>query len=567
MRQLGLLALGFALISCDNNRNVNVSNSNAQGTVGGQVLDVSGEAPLKGAMVTINSAGGNFTAPTDENGFYSIGKVPVGSFFVTIAQQGYQSAYFPGTLAGSVGNFPVSNPISTQPTVELFKADTTMTVSIVDDRGNPLSGIAATARSQVRYFAYATTSSSSVPALTAFGTYSVTATTDAMGVATFKGLPNTFALDMLGAATTQVLVDVAPTTVMGSTTYQWAGGSFPFNPSRPGNNTFTIPLVGPSTALTVNQSSIDYLVGPAGPQTSFSTSVGSLLPVDKPISITFNQAVDQKTLRAQLLDEAGNSLGNLSPTFTAGNVVQLAPPMGGFSPGVRLNLLLHAQPLSLAGSQNVTPFDVAAPFFTPNSATFGVTAKLQTVKVKAPPYGSTGVIATLTFTEPVGLGKAAIAPWGGALPGIGLPCIAWYENSIDLDKSGGTATYQGEYPGAGVTLPVCPNTANPPQPSGGPIDVTKIYSGEVVANGVSPTPPITGFAKVWYVLLDPDFAAPATANGCASRDSTGAALAACTKPSSASTLHLLFSTQSGAGTFKRVNGQPVPDLHSIAFTQ
>src|SRR5690349_4518328 len=126
MRQLGLLAAAVALLACENKSSVNVSNSNATGTVGGVVLDVDGETPLMGAQVQLTTAGGMVPAVmTAADGSYSIPKVPVGNFFVTVSLSSYQSAYFPGALSGTVGNFPVSNPIATLPTVELFKNDGT----------------------------------------------------------------------------------------------------------------------------------------------------------------------------------------------------------------------------------------------------------------------------------------------------------------------------------------------------------------------------------------------------------------------------------------------------------
>src|SRR2546421_6215111 len=111
MRQLAILVAMTATFGCDNNRNVAVSNTNPLGTVGGQVIELDGETPLPGAMVTLQSAGGMFSATTDANGIYTVEKVPSGGFWLTIAAPGHESAYLPGQLNGSVGNFPVTNPI------------------------------------------------------------------------------------------------------------------------------------------------------------------------------------------------------------------------------------------------------------------------------------------------------------------------------------------------------------------------------------------------------------------------------------------------------------------------
>src|SRR5205823_2803229 len=138
-------------------------------------------------------------AMTDATGIYTIPKVPAGGFFLTVSLTGYQSAYVPGTLTGAVGNFPVSNPQSTMPTVELFKNDGTFTVALVDDRGAPVPGVAVTARPQVKFFAYDYPygGGSAYPTLIPFGQYTVSATSDAMGLATLTGLPNHVAFNML----------------------------------------------------------------------------------------------------------------------------------------------------------------------------------------------------------------------------------------------------------------------------------------------------------------------------------------------------------------------------------
>src|SRR5436309_532436 len=98
--RIAILVAMAAVFGCDNNRNVAVSNTNPLGTVGGTVIELDGETPLMGAMVTLQSAGGTFSATTDANGVYTIEKVPAGGFWLTLAAAGHQSAYFPGTLAG-----------------------------------------------------------------------------------------------------------------------------------------------------------------------------------------------------------------------------------------------------------------------------------------------------------------------------------------------------------------------------------------------------------------------------------------------------------------------------------
>jgi hypothetical protein len=534
MGKLGWLLGVVAIFGCDNNRNVAVSNENPLGTVGGTVLDVNGELPLANAVVSLQTAGTVMMAMTDATGVYTLAKVPAGSFFLNISVTGYESAYVPGTLTGAVGNFPVSNPQTTMPTVELFKTDNAFTIALVDDRGAPVPGVTVTARPQIKFFAYDYPygGGAAFPTLVPFGQYTVSATSDAMGIATFTGLPNAVALNM--ANSTQMFIDVPPITIMGSTTYQYLGESLQVNPTHVSppagsNNTFTIQLVGPNAALTVLYSSIDYLIGRVGNAVpNFNNPVGSVLPTDKPISITFNQAVDQKTLRAQLLDESGVAQGNLTAAFVAGNIVQLTPATA-FGAGKRYNLVLHASPLSLAGTANGTPLSITAPFFTAGPATVAVTATLTTLPVTGIASPAVGKIVMLSFSEAVGIGRGAAAV---------LPCVGWYEG-IDLDNTG-TVSYQGEW---ATSLQACPAPIAPIA-----FDVTRINSFEPSPSAQIPT---TGFATRWWAQVDDT----TVTGGC-----KGGIAVACTRPTTATMMHLIFSHLDSTQTFTRANGQPVGDL-------
>ncbi|HXU73955.1 MAG TPA: carboxypeptidase-like regulatory domain-containing protein [Polyangia bacterium] len=536
MRKLAFVLGLVGAIGCGDNQKVAVSNTNPLGTVGGVVLDLEGEAPIMGATVTLQTAGTMMMAMTDMNGVYTFAKVPAGELFVNIAAPGYESAYVPGQLSGAVGNFPVSNPQTTMPTVELFKTSGTFAVALVDDRGAPVAGVTVTARPQVKYYAYdyPYNGTSGFPSLLPFGTYAVTATSDATGVATFSGLPSDYALNLIDA--TEMFVDVPPIVIMGTSTYQFAGASFAINPTHVTDmaggpaSTYTIRLVGANAALQPVSASIDYLVGKTGTvAASFGNAVASLLKTTDPISITFNQAVDQSSLRAQLLDENGVSLGNMMATFPAGNIVQLAAPPA-YMAGRRYNLVLHAAPLSQAGSMG-TPLNVTAPFFTAGPDTLAVTATLSTLPVAGTTIPGAGKIVLLTFSEAVGLGK-------GASPALG--CTAWYDG-IDLDNSG-AVSYQGEY--SPTALPKCPDPT-------GPIvfDMTRLQPYEPNPQpGVIPT---TGFTNKWYTVVDDTV----PADGCKTGQTT------CTKPASATMMHLLFSHLDSTQTVTRANGQAIGDMN------
>jgi hypothetical protein len=516
-------------VGCDDNRNVAVSNTNPLGTVGGRVLDVNGETALVGAAVTLEEAGTTvMMTMTDATGAYSFAKVPAGSFFLTIAAGGYEGAYVPGVLSGAVGNFPVSNPQTTMPTVEMFKTDGAFTVALVDDRGAPVGSVALTARPQVKFFAYdyPYTGGTPIPVLIPFGQYAVTATSDANGQATFMGLPNAAAFNLV-TNTNQMIIDVPPVVVMGSTTYQYLGESVGIDPTRVslpfGQNVFTIQLAGTTTPLGVLSSTVSSLVN------GTVTPTGAVVPVGQPISVTFNQAVDPKSLRAQLLDENGVSLGNMTATFAAGNIVSLAPA-SPFTAAKRYNLVLAASPANRATGS----FSATAPFFTAGPAALTVTAAI--VAAPMSPMPTVGRVVQLTFSEAVGLGRGTGA--------VALTCVAWYEG-IDLDNSGGTVSYQGEY---GTPLQTCPNAVNPPV---GGLDVTRIVSMEPTTGM-----PMTGFANKWWVQLDDVTVTPSTTmTGC-----KNTVAAACTKPASGTMVHLIFSHLPATQTVTRADGTVVGDL-------
>jgi hypothetical protein len=285
-----MLVAVAAIFGCDNNRSVAVSNQNPLGTVGGQVLELDGDMPLGSATVTLQSAGGMFTAMTDANGIYTIEKVPAGGFWLTISATGHQSAYLAGQLDGSVGNFPVANPIATVATVALFKNDYAFAVRLVDQNGAAVAGVPCIARVQARFFSYGYGNNTS-NTLVQSGTYAIKATSDMNGLVTFTGMASLQALAMIqvGYQGAQVFVDIPPVKVMGTEEYAFAGATYPHNPSRlsmynPNTGSTdplldaTIVLAGPNTELRVVNSSIDFLRDKSG-----APVVG---PIPRPASAT-----------------------------------------------------------------------------------------------------------------------------------------------------------------------------------------------------------------------------------------------------------------------------------------
>src|ERR1700742_2085049 len=120
---------------------VSADNAHPAGTVAGVILDATSEAPLMGAAVTIVAGDKTLTAMTDMNGQFAAGKVPAGTFIMSVAQMGYVTAQITDTLAGSAGNFPVANPQHTVGPIGLFPATGSFTVNVVDETGAPVPSL------------------------------------------------------------------------------------------------------------------------------------------------------------------------------------------------------------------------------------------------------------------------------------------------------------------------------------------------------------------------------------------------------------------------------------------
>ncbi|MGZ3444001.1 MAG: carboxypeptidase regulatory-like domain-containing protein, partial [Polyangia bacterium] len=147
-----IVAAVIAVGGCS--QGVSVDNGNPSGTVAGIVVDATSEAPLMGATVTVLAGDQTKMATTDENGAFAVGKVPAGTFIMTVSQMGFVTAQLTDVLAGSVGNFPVLNPQRTIGPVGLFPATGTFTVHVVDESGLPVPALKLSARTGVRQVVY-----------------------------------------------------------------------------------------------------------------------------------------------------------------------------------------------------------------------------------------------------------------------------------------------------------------------------------------------------------------------------------------------------------------------------
>ena len=105
LRRIAFVALlATGLFGC----NPQIPPAQNYATVLGQVVDAATQAPIAGAVVTINSAQ---SATTDANGNYKIVNVPTGPWSYSVQAPNYRPAVYdsPPTLApGEKRNFPIS---------------------------------------------------------------------------------------------------------------------------------------------------------------------------------------------------------------------------------------------------------------------------------------------------------------------------------------------------------------------------------------------------------------------------------------------------------------------------
>ena len=494
---------------------VSVGNENPTGTVGGILLDATNEGPLAGATVTLVTGAANLTSTTDPNGLFQFTKVPAGSFIVKFEAMGFVPVTLNRSLEGSAGNFPVNNPSLTIGPIELFPSDGTFTVRLVNDAGTPVMGVAAQLTTQVRFL------DASSGAANPNGTVTVSGTSDANGLVAFTGFPNITKLlsPLARYGYSTFYVTVAPTKVMGQELYDFFGVLRSYDFTNVGQDLATIVLAGPRTALEVLQSNVSaFLFG--------SSAAHTPVPAAGPITITFNQAVDPTSLRANFFTDDGKPSPIQVMATTNLNVVTLTPSPTPFTAGARMNLNIHA----ISRTQTAKAFDRAnVPVFVQQAAPLAVTAK----------YDATLNNITLSFNDAVG-------PGNGTYLGTGFDCVSFFEN-VDF----GPNVYQGEYV-ADPTKLSCPSY-NPPTsftpPLAGPAtNVTNLHS--TIGDQLT----ITGFSTVWTVDLG------SATGGCIP---PGGSPYPCVYPdnngSPKKRVHLVFSKQGITNSFHRANGDAIND--------
>ena len=532
------------LIAGGCSQGVSVDNGNPSGTVAGVVVDATSEAPLMGATVTVIAGDKTETATTDMNGQFAVGKVPSGTFIMTVAQMGFVTAQMTDVLPGSVGNFPVSDPQRTIGPIGLFPATGTFSVRVVDETGAAVAGLKLTARTGVRQVVFEN------GAARGQGAYEVSATTGMDGSAMFGGLP-VFA-GLVGAVDTTFTVSVPPTKVMGTEIYDFLGASIPFDLNNLSSSAQVIHLAGPNTPLQILDSNIEYLRGRVQTSpTAFVAPVGSLIPINGPITIAFNQAIDPSSLRAQFLDADGKLMTTTAMAAVSLNQVSITPS-APLPAGKRFNLILHAIAATTAGTNaGSAQLDVTAPFFSEPPSGAPITVVASSVSTANPPSGTGFITVTFELSEPIGL--------GGGLNNT-LDCVAFYEiggagaPGFNVDAN---TVFQGDWKTTSNSSPPANLVCRQPVGAVGQpeINVTTLTPLESTNTMTNPTI-LTGFTSRFSINIG---YAPTNMNAGACKVVTLNMPGTCTPPGAGTKVHLIFSRQDSTTTVKRVNGVTVPD--------
>ncbi len=541
-----LIAALVAVAGCS--QGVSVDNGNPTGTVAGIVVDASSEAALAGATVSIVAGDKTLSATTDMNGQFAVGKVPAGTFIMTVAQMGFVSAQITDMLGGAVGNFPVSNPQRTVGPIGLFPSSGTFTVHVVDETGAPVPGLKLSARTGVREVVY--NNGQPIGA----GAFEVSAMTAMDGGATFMGLP--VYAGLVGIVDDTLTVTVPPTKVMGTEVYDFIGGSFPFHLSHlPSTSAQVIYLAGPQSPLAILDSNIEYLRGRQGSGSpAFTAPVGSVIPINGPINIAFNQAIDPNTLRAQFLDGDGKLMATTAMASVSLNLVAITPSVP-LPAGKRFNLVLHAvaaQSAGTVGTGTAAQLDTTAPFFSAPPSGAPITVVANSVVTNAPASGA--ITVTFELSEPIGVGFGNNSPIG---------CVAFYEvggaNAPGFNNDPQTV-FQADWKSPANSSPpqnlVCRQTVGGGIAGAPEIDVTTLSPLENATPTTSPTV-VTGFSSKFSITIA---VAPTNmhAGPCKQLNPPGS-LPGCAIPGTGTKVHLVFSRQDSTTTVKRVNGTTVPD--------
>jgi len=421
--KLCVLAAVSALLcmSCGANEqkldeNLTIENVSPMGSVGGVIFDAVTDAPIGGGVDVTLIAGGEepFTTTTDENGYFMVSEVPAsGDVIVMVSAEGYFSAQITKSFVNAAGDFPVQNAILSIGPIGLIPANSSMTVRLFSEHGEPVEGVSLSATTAVKYMDM--TNGNAYP----IGKVTLDATSDAEGRAVFNNLPDYIGLGtMVGD---HLNVKVPPIDMNGNGSYDYPGGSHVLYYGSTSNPERVLYLQSnyPSN-LRVEYSNVAGLENPS--------AVPSTLPVNGPVHVLFNLPIDGSNLHVKLVDEFDTETVQTDKTVD-GNYLTITFQQA-LAAGAKYHLRIHA--VSSVGN-NYYQRDFYSPLYTTPTEPLEITGMVRDTSIDP-----TNPDFVVYFNQPIGTGSGAMNQ-----NLYGARCVLWFD--VNIGTNVGVGNDPGEW--------------------------------------------------------------------------------------------------------------------------
>ncbi len=369
-----------------------VAPSDVRGTVWGEVDDAATGAPLEGASVSLAIGSSALQATTDASGAFSFQGVPAGGQAgVTISKDGYSRVTLQVGIPGNTGNFPADGIGTFVGPVGLFPLTGRIDAQVIGYDATPIDAATGVAQAPAYLLYGGLQGSLTVSAASASGTMP------------FQGLPSLAALALKGARITLV---VSPVDSDGDGLIDYQGVRKQFDAetllTRGGRVTLELPPAGGSSNLKVIASNVASILNNGVPQPG-----GSVIDVNDPIRVVYNQTLDPSTLDALLFDATADNVIESTAEVRDGNVV-LVSPVTPFVEGSKYHILIDVR--SAGTTANTQALRSYGTFFT-TSSNAEVTATYQLADSNGDGALSAGDQIDVTLNIEAGLGGGQAGYW------------------------------------------------------------------------------------------------------------------------------------------------------------